>query len=112
MLMTAVESCSDGYPQLAALQSSDRSFMQFRGFGYLHARVLLALQYEVADLERQLDEIDEWDRTDPAGDKTKLSCIDADNAEADPEEIENFPFQKTRPQIVRLLRAKLMEYGE
>lgn len=86
--------------------------MQFRGFGYLHARLLLALQYEVADLERQLDAIDEWDQTNCAGDSIKLSCIDADNAEADPELIESFPFRKTRPQIMRLLRQKLLEYGE
>jgi len=110
--MSVVESCADGYSQLAALQCSDPSFMQYRGFGYLHARLLLALQYEVTDLERQLDELDEWDRTDRAGDPTKLSCIDADNAEADPELIEDFPYRKTRPQIMRLLKGKLMEYGK
>ncbi|KAH5407240.1 hypothetical protein HBI88_144920 [Parastagonospora nodorum] len=58
-----VEQLSDyptGYPQQAAFQS-DLSFSVYRGFGYLHARILLQLQDELRVLETDLRDMDELD---------------------------------------------------
>ena len=85
--------------------------MQYRGFGYAHARVLLALQYEIVNLEKQLDKLDRWDASDGAGDDGKLYCIAADEVQALPNDIHGFPFSKTRPQILGELSRKLLEYG-
>jgi len=46
------------YPRLAAFQSSEASWSIYRGFSYLHARVILELQEELRALEQELDEID------------------------------------------------------
>ena len=61
---TAVENAPVGYPQLAVFQSSDPSFLQFRGFSTLHCRILSSLQYDVECLEQELAELDECDKND------------------------------------------------
>ncbi|KAK4184108.1 hypothetical protein QBC35DRAFT_517792 [Podospora australis] len=50
-----------GYPSLSAFLSSDKDFAMFRCFKRLHTRVLLHKQDELAQLERQLDELDQAD---------------------------------------------------
>lgn len=103
-----------GYSKVAAFQSSDRNFMQYRSFGYLHSRVLLALQYDVERLEIELDELDTFDKSDE-GDVDKLCCRDRDDFESSMEHIESrafkVKFKRTRPQVVQELKAKLTEYG-
>ncbi|KAI4697216.1 uncharacterized protein J4E84_000343 [Alternaria hordeiaustralica] len=47
-----------GYPLQAAFQSSESSWSIYRGFSYLHARVILDLQDELRCLEENLEEID------------------------------------------------------
>lgn len=47
-----------GYPLQAAFQSSESSWSIYRGFSYLHARVILDLQDELRCLEEDLEEID------------------------------------------------------
>ncbi|KAK5693688.1 hypothetical protein LTR97_010257 [Elasticomyces elasticus] len=43
---------------MATVQASVPAFMQFRRFGYLHMRMLLALQQEIVGLESELEELD------------------------------------------------------
>lgn len=104
-----------GYSQVAAFQSSDRNFMQYRSFGYLHSRVLLILQYDIERLETELDELDSFDKLSPDGDADKLCCRDRDEFEHSMEHIESrafkAKFKRTRPQVLQELKAKLIEYG-
>ncbi|KAI9773663.1 MAG: hypothetical protein M1840_006937 [Geoglossum simile] len=53
-----------GYPRLAAFMESDESFKMYRHFGYIHTRVLLHLQCELADMETRLKVMDERDSQD------------------------------------------------
>ncbi|KAF8851979.1 hypothetical protein BDZ45DRAFT_730490 [Acephala macrosclerotiorum] len=61
----SVNDYPEGYPQLAALVSSDDTFAIFRKFGRTSSRVLLHLQSEIATLEEKLSDLD---RTDADGD--------------------------------------------
>lgn len=47
-----------GYPSLAAFMDSDDSFMIYRQFGYVQARLLLEKQAQLRSLEEALDEDD------------------------------------------------------
>lgn len=58
-----------GFPQHAAFISSDDSFVNFRRFDRLFARVALHLQSDLTDLEKELDELDEADAGDPIMEK-------------------------------------------
>lgn len=53
-----VDDYREGYPRLSAFINSDLDFMLFRGFGQLHARVLLQKQDEITEIEQQLNELD------------------------------------------------------
>ncbi|KAH3960600.1 hypothetical protein HBH98_145160 [Parastagonospora nodorum] len=59
-IVCVVSDYPTGYPQQAAFQS-DLSFSVYRGFGYLHARILLQLQDELRVLETDLRDMDELD---------------------------------------------------
>ncbi|KAH7072412.1 hypothetical protein FB567DRAFT_633313 [Paraphoma chrysanthemicola] len=50
-----------GYPRLAAFQSSKPKWSMYRGFGYLHSRVILNMQDEIGCLEDELITLDEDD---------------------------------------------------
>ncbi|CAN9324095.1 unnamed protein product [Alternaria alternata] len=54
----SLQDYSTGYPLQAAFQSSESSWSIYRGFSYLHARVILDLQDELRCLEEDLEEID------------------------------------------------------
>ncbi|KAF2005156.1 hypothetical protein P154DRAFT_571370 [Amniculicola lignicola CBS 123094] len=60
---TLVEEYKRGYPRLAAFVASDPSFAIARRFSYLHARNVLYRQDRLADLEAQLQELDENEQT-------------------------------------------------
>lgn len=114
LILYAVDGSPEGYPRVATLKCSDRNFMQFRSFGYLHTRVVLSLQREIENLETQLDELDDFDASEH-GDPHKLTCKGSDDEDTRPDCRENEVFQllfeKTRPQILIQLKEKLMEYG-
>ncbi|KAF2789188.1 hypothetical protein K505DRAFT_365832 [Melanomma pulvis-pyrius CBS 109.77] len=65
-----------GYPRLAAFKSSEPDFSLYRSFKYLHARVILELQYDIQNLERDLVELDLIDNDN--GDRKRLMSIAAD----------------------------------
>lgn len=99
-----MEATPNGFPRLAAFQSSEANFALYRSFSYLHSRVLLDLQDEITSLERELDDIDEDDE-----------CEDPDrlrSREIDEERSRNEGGQRTRRIILREIKGKLMEYGE
>lgn len=48
----------DGWPQLAAFQNSDDTFLIFRRFGLTHCRQLMRLQLEITELEKRMRELD------------------------------------------------------
>jgi hypothetical protein len=54
-----------GFPQLAAFISSDNDFAVFRGFKYFHYRILLELEVEITEMERELWALDHADEADP-----------------------------------------------
>jgi hypothetical protein len=62
-LKNIVETCDQGYPYVATFLDSDENFMIYRRFGFLHARLLLQKQDELRLLERDLDRMDQRDKT-------------------------------------------------
>lgn len=111
-----VDKCPLGYPRLATFLSSDRSFMQYRGFGSLHSRVLLGQQYDIEKLEQELDKLDQWDqdRSEPGSDQaSELRCKALDDQASRKDKMpQDFPYRRTRPEVLGELKHQLMEYGE
>lgn len=99
-----MDNTPNGYPRLAAFQSSESNFSLYRSFTYLHSRVLLDLQDEIANLEKELDEID-WDDFDEEPDRLRSREIDVAKA-SDEGDVRN------RRAILKEIRTKLMEYDE
>jgi hypothetical protein len=98
-----VENTPNGFPRLAAFQSSDTNFSLYRSFSYLHSRVLLDLQDEITSLEKLLDEVDEDDEIDDP-DRLRSREIDVDRAVHDDD-------TRNRRVILHQIRVKLLEYG-
>lgn len=100
-----------GYPRLAYLMSSDSAFMQFREFGSLHVRILLAQQQDIESLEEELHQIDYWDKVN--GDERNLSSIERDNRQRCIGDMPaEFPFRRSRPEVLMEMKQRLLEYGE
>jgi hypothetical protein len=98
-----VEETPEGFPRLAAFQSSEAKFALYRSFSYLHSRILLDLQDEITSLEKELDEIDEDDsHADP--DRLRSREIDVDRASREGS-------SRNRRVILREIKDRLMEYG-
>lgn len=103
-----VDSAPHGYPKLATFLSSDRNFMQYRGFSYLHARLLLAAQHDIESLECELDQIDQQDLTN--GNDARLSCKTRDDIEAR-QDARVGRVERPRPVVLADLEERLMAYG-
>lgn len=86
-----------GYPRMAAFINSDPSFLMCRRFGFLHSRVLLYRQDELAQLESQLVELD---ADDADNNPTVLKSRELDEQQ-DP----------TRKDLILSIDEKLKEYG-
>jgi hypothetical protein len=97
-----LENCPNGFPRLAAFQSSEANFSLYRSFSYLHSRLLLDLQDEITCLEKELDEVD-WD--DEGDDRLRSREIDVQKAEGEGD-------SRNRRQILAEIKTKLMEYDE
>lgn len=96
-----MENCPEGYPRLAAFLSSEQNFSIYRGFTYLHARVLLGLQDQIVALERELDKKDQLDKNNGFEDRLQSRARD---------EIEDTD-TRSRLRILNDIRSKLGEYG-
>lgn len=103
-LLVLVEDTPNGYPRLAAFQSSEANFGLYRSFSYLHSRILLDLQEEITTLESDLDELDLDDEQDAP---ERLQ-----SREVDEERSANDTSSRTRRVILREIRLRLMEYGK
>ncbi|KAI9814189.1 MAG: hypothetical protein M1827_003355 [Pycnora praestabilis] len=102
LVCRTLEECPDGYPKLAAFSASDQNFKIYRGFNYLHARLLLYQQDEITRLEKDLDEMDKDDFEDE--DEQYKICLrsrDKDDARAG----------QPRRELLMKIKEKLMEYG-
>lgn len=99
-----LENTPNGFPRLAAFQSSEANFSLYRSFSYLHSRILLDLQDEITFLEKELDEID-WDDLDDNPDRLRSREADVAAAAGEGE-------QRNRRVILKEIRTKLMEYDE
>lgn len=96
-----MESCPQGYPRLAAFLSSEQNFSIYRGFSYLHARVLLGLQDQLAVLERELDKKDLLDERNGLVERLHSRVRDEREDTDD----------RSRSKILDDIRLKLGEYG-
>jgi hypothetical protein len=102
--LNIVEGCPKGYPRLAAFLSSEHSFSIYRGFGYLHSRVLLGLQDQIVSLERELDQKDSFDQQNGLTLRLQSRARDERESCRDGEE-------RPRERILDDIRKKLLEYG-
>jgi hypothetical protein len=103
-----VEECSLGYPRLAAFMSSETTFGVYRGFGYLHSRLLLDRQQEVIALETELDELDEIDAQEEEG--RRLTNRNYDRKR--PRKNEPGQSLRSRKAILDDIHKKVLEYDE
>ena len=99
-----LEETPEGFPRLAAFQSSEANFALYRSFSYLHSRVLLDLQDEITCLEKELDDKD-WDDFDEDPDRLKSRELDIDRASTSGDE-------RTRRDILKDIRDRLKEYDK
>lgn len=100
-----LENTPNGFPRLAAFQSSEANFSLYRSFSYLHSRILLDLQDEITTLEKELDDVD-WDDFDEDPDRLRSREADVAAAAREGDHVRN------RRAILREIRVKLMEYDE
>ena len=98
-----MEETPNGFPRLAAFQSSEANFALYRSFSYLHSRVLLDLQDEITTLEKELDDLD-WDDHDSDPERLRTR-------EYDVEVPESSTSTRTRRTVLREIKSKLLEYG-
>lgn len=102
---------------IANFQSSDRSFLQFRGFLDLHCRVLLDLQYDLECLEKELDALDQADAASIS--RIRQLCVLSNKEDREEAEwqrtrpgLDPAVIKRSRPVVLNDLKAKLTEYGE
>ncbi|KAI8938543.1 hypothetical protein NX059_004429 [Plenodomus lindquistii] len=106
VMTTHLQDYPRGYPQVAAFQSSEPSFSIYRGFDYLHSRVLLDMQDELRCFEDELQKIDK--RDDNPGNQRCLGsrAFDANRAKADGKDYSE------RSTLLSKIRDKLVSYDE
>ncbi|KAL9053633.1 MAG: hypothetical protein Q9162_004661 [Coniocarpon cinnabarinum] len=100
-----IEDQPDGYPRLACFLSSDQNFGIYRGFSYLHSRLLLNIQDEVRAFEKKLDDLDEIDGYNARGVRSRL------NSRVKDVEIASQEGPDSRQALLGRIKTKLLEYG-
>ncbi|EMD00811.1 hypothetical protein BAUCODRAFT_153226 [Baudoinia panamericana UAMH 10762] len=104
---------SKGYDQVAVFQASDRNFLQYRGFGVLHCRVLSVLENELSLLGLGLEKHNAWDRGH--GKDAKLENQWRDEIQSPKDFAAGFyppDIKCTHPDLLRKLCSKLIQYDE
>lgn len=89
-----------GYPNLAAFMISSDNFLMCRGFAFLHSRVLLHRQDELAEMEKTLLAMDEEDIE--FGEELALQSRRRDDLR---------PEQPSRKSLIDKIDTKLKDYG-
>jgi hypothetical protein len=102
--MNPVEDYFQGYPRLAAFESSEPSFSLYRSFKCLHSRVLLELQHEIQCFEGDLEAMDEMDARNGRG--KCLMSIEVDHRQS-----KRDGGSRKRTRLVNAIREKLVQYG-
>jgi hypothetical protein len=87
--------------------ASEPNFSVYRGFSYLHSRILLELQAEIAALEQELDLLDDIDSKPEGGQQRRLKSRQFDSKKPRPDD-----GYRSRQEIFAELRLKLLEYDE
>lgn len=93
-----------GYPRQAAFADSDESFMLYRRFGNVHARLLLHLQDEIREMEAQLYNMDLRDNKSEEG-QGYLQSRELDEERPVREN------QESRSQLLTRMEKKTRQYG-
>ncbi|EXJ83358.1 hypothetical protein A1O1_06979 [Capronia coronata CBS 617.96] len=73
-----IEDNPEGWPRLAAVVDSDPSFMIFRRFGYLRARLLVWHQDRLREIEKSLEDLD-WKDFNNEPTRRALCCREGDD---------------------------------
>lgn len=94
-----------GYPRQAAFADSDESFMLYRRFGNVHARLLLHLQDEIREMEAQLYNMDLRDNKSEEG-QGYLQSRELDEERLVIED------QESRSQLLTRMEKKTRQYGQ
>ncbi|KAF4308475.1 hypothetical protein GTA08_BOTSDO04345 [Botryosphaeria dothidea] len=102
-----LEECQEGYPRLAAFKACEPSFSLYRGFSYVHSRLILDLQAKIAALENELDDLDEEEFEDEDK-RIRLSSVKEDIEAARTAS----PDQRHRQHILEELRVNVLHYDE
>ena len=100
MLQVTVNQRQQGYPKVAGFEDCDRTLLIFRKFGWLHVRLLLSLQDELAELETKLKRLDQWEFAE--GDYRRLTSHRRDSQQSD----------SVRGELFVKIKAKFDEYGK
>ncbi|KAJ4986800.1 hypothetical protein SVAN01_07727 [Stagonosporopsis vannaccii] len=102
-----LQSYPEGYPRQAAYQASESSWSIYRAFHYLHARVILDLQEEIRDLEKQLEILDLCDSSDSDTELRVRSRRDDLREGRDDD-----GGVSKRATLLEKIRGKLLDYGQ
>ncbi|KAF2847097.1 hypothetical protein T440DRAFT_540300 [Plenodomus tracheiphilus IPT5] len=95
-----------GYPRQAAFQASEHSFSIYRGFDYLHSRVILEMQDELRCLEENLQELDESDNNPERSRCLSSRAFDLKQSKRDGKHCSE------RATLLSTIRDKLVNYDE
>ncbi|KAH8729020.1 hypothetical protein GQ44DRAFT_502619 [Phaeosphaeriaceae sp. PMI808] len=104
-ITTPLQAYPVGYPLQAAFQSSEQSWSIYRGFSYLHSRVILELQDELRCLEKNLMETEEMYQNNGSAKRLKSRHCDLQQARRE----EN---PSIRAGLISTIRDKLVKYDE
>ena len=88
-----------GYPRLGSLMNSDENFLLCRRYSLLHTRVMLYRQAELAQLERELFELDQEDEQDQDRALKSVKFLGVGEKGED------------RTELIQRIDEKLKEYG-
>ncbi|KAL8840065.1 MAG: hypothetical protein Q9176_004087 [Flavoplaca citrina] len=108
---TAIPKLEDfpkGFPRVSCFLDSDESFMLFKRFGIVFARLLLNKQDEIRQME---DELQGMDKMDFVGDKHEYLLSRDEDVKREPSTIPGC-WSQTRPQLLEKLEKKIMEYSD
>ncbi|MCJ1244332.1 hypothetical protein MMC30_001530 [Trapelia coarctata] len=99
-----LEDSPKGFPIVASYLDSDDSFMLYRRFGFLHARLLLNKQDELRELEEELRDMDNDDWEEESSRRFLQSreldeCRDLEDG------------RKSRQGLLEKIEKKILEYG-